>query len=90
MLLGLTGGPYCTGGPGTSPGGFPNRIRPNREVPQVEPGDKVSHDSFGLGTVVEVAGAGDKTVATVDFGSEGTKRLLMRYAPVEKISRRVG
>ena len=71
---------------GTSPGGFPNRIRPNREVPQVEPGDKVSHDSFGLGTVVEVAGAGDKTVATVDFGSEGTKRLLMRYAPVEKIS----
>lgn len=70
---------------GTSPGGFPNRIRPNREVPQVEPGDRVSHDAFGLGTVTEVAGAGDKTVATVDFGSEGTKRLLMRYAPVEKL-----
>ncbi|WP_029089579.1 DNA helicase PcrA [Brevibacterium album] len=68
--------------PGT---GFPNRIRPQREMVSVEPGDRVSHDSFGLGTVVEVKGAGDKTVAVVDFGSEGTKRLLMRYAPVEKL-----
>lgn len=51
----------------------------------VDAGDRVSHDSFGLGTVVEVTGAGDKTVAVVDFGSAGTKRLLMRYAPVEKL-----
>jgi DNA helicase-2/ATP-dependent DNA helicase PcrA len=70
----------------SSPGtGFPNRIRPQREVVSVDAGDRVSHDSFGLGTVVEVTGAGDKTVAVVDFGSEGTKRLLMRYAPVEKL-----
>ncbi|HLS34360.1 MAG TPA: 3'-5' exonuclease, partial [Brevibacterium sp.] len=66
-------------------GGFPNRIRPQREMVSVDAGDRVSHDSFGLGTVVEVTGAGDKTVAVVDFGSEGTKRLLMRYAPVEKL-----
>ena len=64
---------------------FPNRIRPNREAVVVEAGDKVSHDSFGVGTVLEVSGSGDKAVATVDFGSEGTKRLLMRYAPVEKL-----
>lgn len=70
----------------TAPGsGFPNRIRPQREVVSVDAGDRVSHDSFGLGTVVEVKGAGDKTVAVVDFGSEGTKRLLMRYAPVQKL-----
>lgn len=69
-----------------SPGtGFPNRIRPNREVVQVAAGDRVSHDSFGLGTVIEVKGSGDKTVAVVDFKSLGTKRLLMRYAPVEKL-----
>ena len=69
-----------------SPGtGFPNRIRPNREVIQVAAGDRVSHDSFGLGTVIEVKGSGDKTVAVVDFKSLGTKRLLMRYAPVEKL-----
>ncbi|MCM1013922.1 UvrD-helicase domain-containing protein [Brevibacterium sp. XM4083] len=66
-------------------GGFPNRIRPNREVISVSVGEKVSHESFGLGTVTEVNGVGDKTVAVVDFGSLGTKRLLLRYAPVEKL-----
>ena len=65
--------------------GFPNRIRPNREVISVEVGEKVSHESFGLGTVTEVNGTGDKTVAVVDFGSAGSKRLLLRYAPIEKL-----
>ncbi|WP_166970747.1 UvrD-helicase domain-containing protein [Brevibacterium atlanticum] len=65
--------------------GFPNRIRPNREVVSVEVGEKVSHESFGLGTVTEVNGVGDKTVAVVDFGSAGSKRLLLRYAPIEKL-----
>lgn len=66
-------------------GGFPNRIRPNREAISVSVGEKVSHESFGLGTVTEVNGVGDKAVAVVDFGSLGTKRLLLRYAPVEKL-----
>ncbi|MCQ9387340.1 DNA helicase PcrA [Brevibacterium sp. 50QC2O2] len=66
-------------------GGFPNRIRPGREAISVVPGDKLSHESFGLGTVVEVKGSGDKTVAQVDFGSAGVKRLLLRYAPVDKL-----
>ena len=65
--------------------GFPNRIRPNREVITVAVGEKVSHESFGLGTVTEVNGVGDKTVAVVDFGSLGAKRLLLRYAPIEKL-----
>jgi DNA helicase-2/ATP-dependent DNA helicase PcrA len=56
-----------------------------REIVHLEPGDKVTHDTFGLGTVVKVEGSGDKTVAHVDFRSEGTKRLLLRYAPVEKL-----
>ena len=43
------------------------------------------HDSFGLGTVVALEGVGDKAVASIDFGSEGVKRLLLRYAPVEKL-----
>lgn len=56
-----------------------------RDVPSLEPGDRVTHDSFGLGTVVAVEGAGTGAVASVDFGSEGVKRLLLRYAPVEKL-----
>ncbi len=56
-----------------------------REVPSLVGGDRVTHDSFGMGTVVTVEGAGDKAVASIDFGSLGVKRLLLRYAPVQKL-----
>ena len=48
-------------------------------------GERVLHQKFGMGTVISTSGAGDKTEATIDFGSEGLKRLLLRYAPVEKL-----
>ncbi|MCH1866307.1 DNA helicase PcrA [Nocardioides sp. CFH 31398] len=62
-----------------------SKSRPARAVPALDPGDRVLHDSFGMGTVVTVEGSGDKSVASIDFGSEGVKRLLLRYAPVEKL-----
>jgi DNA helicase-2/ATP-dependent DNA helicase PcrA len=58
----------------------------NRPVPALSAGDKVTHDSFGLGTVVSVDGAGEKSAASIDFGGDyGVKRLVLRYAPVEKL-----
>ena len=58
----------------------------NRPVIALSDGDKVTHDSFGLGTVIRVEGEGDKAMAHVDFGGEdGVKRLLLRYAPLEKL-----
>ena len=51
----------------------------------LEIGDRVSHDTFGLGTVVGVVGEGDRAEATINFGTFGEKRLLLRYAPVEKL-----
>ncbi|MED7951835.1 DNA helicase PcrA [Kitasatospora sp. NPDC058201] len=56
-----------------------------REVVGLAVGDRVTHDTFGLGTVVATTGVGDKAQATVDFGTEGRKQLLLRYAPVEKL-----
>jgi DNA helicase II / ATP-dependent DNA helicase PcrA len=38
-----------------------------------------------MGSVVTVEGVGERAVATVDFGSVGVKRLLLRYSPVEKL-----
>ena len=61
------------------------RAKRSREVISLTPGDRVVHDSFGMGTVVAVDGEGEKSVASVDFGSGGVKRLLLRYAPVEKL-----
>jgi DNA helicase-2/ATP-dependent DNA helicase PcrA len=51
----------------------------------LEVGERVSHDTFGLGTVIGVTGEGDRAEATINFGSLGEKRLLLRYAPVEKL-----
>ncbi len=56
-----------------------------RDVPALAPGDRVLHDTFGMGSVVSVEGVGDRAVASIDFGSQGVKRLLLRYAPVEKL-----
>ena len=58
----------------------------NRPMISLHSGDRVSHDSFGLGTVVRVEGEAEKAMAHVDFGAEtGVKRLLLRYAPLEKL-----
>lgn len=56
-----------------------------REIPNLDAGDKVTHDSFGLGTVVRVEGQGDRAMAHIDFGDGPPKRLLLRYAPVTKL-----
>ena len=49
-------------------------------------GDKVTHDAFGLGTVVAVRGDAEKAQAQIDFGGDvGPKWLLLRYAPLEKL-----
>jgi DNA helicase-2/ATP-dependent DNA helicase PcrA len=61
------------------------KAKPSRAIPSLDPGDRVVHDSFGMGTVVAIEGQGDKASASIDFGSEGVKRLLLRYAPVEKL-----
>ncbi|MET7762273.1 DNA helicase PcrA [Streptomyces sp. NPDC005393] len=65
--------------------GFATRRAKERPVVSLAIGDRVTHDSFGLGTVVGVKGTGDNAEATVDFGEEKPKRLLLRYAPVEKL-----
>ena len=57
-----------------------------RPVISVSVGDRVNHDTFGLGVVTATAGSADHAEATIDFGAEvGSKRLLLRYAPVEKL-----
>jgi DNA helicase-2/ATP-dependent DNA helicase PcrA len=58
----------------------------NRAVPALAPGDRVTHDKFGLGTVVSADGFGDQAEVKIDFGGEyGIKHLVLRYAPLEKL-----
>ncbi|HEY1135417.1 MAG TPA: DNA helicase PcrA [Nocardioides sp.] len=62
-----------------------SKAKKARPVPNLAPGERVVHDTFGMGTVVTVEGVAEKAVASIDFGSSGVKRLLLRYAPVEKL-----
>ncbi|WP_367124370.1 DNA helicase PcrA [Streptomyces phytohabitans] len=82
-----SGSPFASPGGGRrGAGGFATRRgATERPVVALSVGDRVTHDSFGLGTVVGVKGSGDNAEATVDFGEEKPKRLLLRYAPVEKL-----
>jgi DNA helicase-2/ATP-dependent DNA helicase PcrA len=63
----------------------PKSAGPPKPVVALAAGDRVSHDTFGLGTVVSTSGVADKAEASIDFGTHGVKRLLLRYAPVDKL-----
>jgi ATP-dependent DNA helicase UvrD/PcrA len=57
-----------------------------RPIPSLTVGDRVTHDAFGMGVVTELRGAEASAEAYVDFGEAvGLKRLLLRYAPIEKL-----
>lgn len=52
----------------------------------LEVGDQVNHDKYGLGTVESVSGLGKHTSVVIDFGKEGTVRLmLIGNVPMEKL-----
>jgi DNA helicase-2/ATP-dependent DNA helicase PcrA len=66
-------------------GNFATRRGGDRPVISLKVGDRVTHDQFGLGTVIAVTGRPGDEKATIDFGDERPKQLLLRYAPVEKL-----
>jgi DNA helicase-2/ATP-dependent DNA helicase PcrA len=48
-------------------------------------GDKVKHEAFGVGTVLETTGEGARQTAEIRFEKVGTKRLMVRVAPIERL-----
>jgi DNA helicase-2/ATP-dependent DNA helicase PcrA len=53
-----------------------------RYVPELNEGDAVRHQLFGVGTVVELDGDN----ATIYFKGKGAKKLNIGFAPLEKLS----
>jgi DNA helicase-2/ATP-dependent DNA helicase PcrA len=56
----------------------------NQDLPRYVKGERVVHETFGSGAVVEVTGFGRDLKVTVDFDEVGRKKLLVRYANLEK------
>ena len=53
-----------------------------RYVPELNEGDTVKHQLFGIGTIVEMDGDN----ATIYFKGKGAKKLNIGFAPLEKLS----
>lgn len=56
-----------------------------RSADEFLPGEKVRHGVFGEGVVVSSSGSGNDTQLTVAFVGEGVKRLMLSFAPIERI-----
>lgn len=67
---------------GVAPAAKPADDKP---VLSLKVGDRIKHATLGTGTVTGIEGEGPRTVARIRFGL-GEKRLLVRMAPMEKIS----
>jgi len=55
------------------------------DIPSYIMGERVMHSQWGEGRIQKVEGLGDKTLLVVSF-SVGTKKLLAKYAPLQKVS----
>jgi DNA helicase-2/ATP-dependent DNA helicase PcrA len=49
-------------------------------------GDDVRHERFGDGVILDIVGQGDKAEAVVHFADVGDKRLLLSWAPLQKLT----
>jgi DNA helicase-2/ATP-dependent DNA helicase PcrA len=56
----------------------------NQDLPRFVKGERVLHQTFGSGAVVEISGFGRDLKVTIDFDDIGQKKLLVRYAALEK------
>ncbi len=52
---------------------------------QVEIGDQVRHEKWGVGTVLYRSGSGDHAKAIVVFPDEGQKKLMLKFARLKKV-----
>jgi ATP-dependent DNA helicase UvrD/PcrA len=63
--------------------GAPAEIEPRTDVPSLQTGDSVRHETLGEGVVTAIEPGG---VVTVRFESDGSeRRLMLDYAPLQKL-----
>jgi DNA helicase-2/ATP-dependent DNA helicase PcrA len=71
---------------GGAPGGNEIEVVPDEEPEYgIYLGMKVRHAKFGVGTVRKIEGSGDEQKVIVWFNSAGPKKLLVRFAGLERV-----
>ncbi|MDY3127448.1 MAG: UvrD-helicase domain-containing protein [Corynebacterium sp.] len=70
----------------TGTSSLPKRDAQKAKSLNLDVGDRVNHDKYGLGTVISADGSGARATVTIDFGSSGKVRLmLIGNPPMEKL-----
>lgn len=66
---------------------FINKVEKQKVLENIAftPGDRVIHEKWGEGEVINKIETGLKTILEIDFGQNGIKRLIPDYAPLQKI-----
>lgn len=65
-----------------APSTKPVNLESNRSL---KPGDLVMHEKFGQGKITFIEGVWPEAKATIDFANAGEKKLLLKYARLEKV-----
>jgi DNA helicase-2/ATP-dependent DNA helicase PcrA len=79
------------GGQAVKPGSFSRSSRPRMDIPEatgaagLKKGQRVRHSKYGEGTVVMREGDGDEAKLTVLFPQYGMKKLMEKFANLQKI-----
>ncbi|MDQ0203799.1 DNA helicase PcrA [Pectinatus haikarae] len=71
--------PYSSSSAAARPG-----VKPDMSV-EWKAGDKAKHSKWGTGTIVSVKGSGEEIQLTIAFPELGIKKLMQKYAPLEKV-----
>lgn len=77
--------PVSGAGRFSAPRPSPTRSTTKRPLVALAPGDRVTHDKYGLGRVEEVSGMGESAMSLIDFGSAGRVKLMHNHAPITKL-----
>ena len=62
-----------------------SEISPQTQAQKFRKGERVKHPNFGTGTIQEFYGQGERETVYIKFHNGQEKRLLLKYAKLEKI-----
>ncbi len=68
------------------PKNSPKATRDKKPIINLERGQTVEHNRFGIGQVINVEGAGQDKKAEIDFDKGGIKKILLRFAKLKVLN----
>jgi DNA helicase-2/ATP-dependent DNA helicase PcrA len=70
--------------PAEAAGGRVIDFTDSQDAPRFIKGERVRHPHFGRGIIRELTGLGPETKAVIEFESVGRKKVVLRYANLQK------